>query len=289
MTADPIAPSVSRSSSEGRRRGGRWVWGLLIFGLVCLAAGWWLGREGSQVWGSREKATARPLARPAAAAPAAVASAPLSGPVITADALGEDGSGLAARISRLEADQARTARAAVAGLAAASLSEAAQSPAGFADALAAAERVLPASPDLAALRRLAPAGAPTRAALVASYPEAAARAAAAARAPSEEPGLLSSVSRALARLVSVRRTGEVSGSGPDALLARAEARLEAGDFDGALDQLASLPGPARDAMAGWLNRADRRAAIDRHVAAVRTRALQDLALVAGQPAPAPPA
>src|SRR5918998_652371 len=81
--------------------------------------------------------------------------------------LADEGSGLAARVARLEADQARTARAAAASLAAASLSEAAQSPAGFSDAVLAPERVLPASPDLAALRRLAPSGAPTRAALMA--------------------------------------------------------------------------------------------------------------------------
>ena len=283
MTAQTIAQPPSRP-----RRTGRQLWLLLVFGLVCLALGWWLGREGPQLGSGRGAHPPRAAARAAPAA-AAVAPAALSGPVVATDPVGQPGSDLAARISRLEADQARTARAAAASLAAASLSEAAQSPAGFVEALAAAERLLPASADLAALRRLAPRGAPTRAPLLAAYPEAAARAAAAARVPSDEPGLLSSVSRALARLVSVRRTGDVRGSGPDALLARAEARLEAGDFDGALDQLAALPPPARDAMAGWLNRAERRAAIDRHVAAVRTRALQDLAAVAGQPLEAPPA
>jgi hypothetical protein len=288
MTADPIASTPLRSSSGGRLLG-RFVWLFLIFGLVCLAAGWWLGREGPRFWtGEDARGAPQPL-RPAVAAPHE--PAPLPGPVVAADPIGPldvDGGGLSARVTRLESDQARIGRAAVASLAAASLGEAAESPAGFAKALAAAEAVLPPSPELVALRRLATAGAPTRAALAAAYPEAAAQAAAAARVPSERPGLLTSVSRAFARLVSVRRTGDVSGSGPDALLARAEARLGAGDLDGALDQLAALPQPARDAMARWLNRAERRAAIDRHVVAIRAQALQELAIVARAPtAPGP--
>lgn len=289
MTADPIASSASRSRS-GASRAGWFFWLFLVFGLLCLAAGWWLGRETPRLLGTQERAPARRAAPAPRALPPNAAAQGLTGPVVAVDTLGQEGSGLAARVSRLEAEQARTARAAAASLAAASLSEAAQSPAGFSDAVLAAGRVLPASEDLNALRRLAPTGAPTRAALLASYPEAAARAAAAARAPGDRSGLLASVSGALARLVSVRRTGDVRGSGPDALLARAEARLETGDFDGALDQLAALPPPSRDAMARWLNQAERRAAIDRHIAAVRMRALNDLAAVAGhQPVDGPPA
>ena len=168
MTADPIAPSAPRSRAAGV---GRFLWILLVFGLLCLAAGWWLGRETGPASPEAPPAqrAVRPFTRPEPAT-----SAPAAGPLVAADPVAQDGGELGARVSRLEADQARISRAAVASLAAASLSEAAQSPVGFSEALAAAERVLPASPDLAALRRLAPGGAPTRATLVVAYPEAAA-------------------------------------------------------------------------------------------------------------------
>jgi hypothetical protein len=284
MTAEHAAPPPR--TAPRRRLLGPAVWLLLLFGLACAIAGWWLGARSPRLW----SAPSAPAAAPAAARPTPLRStaalAPAA-PATAAEAFVPDPSGLAARVARLEAAQATTARAAAASLAAASLGEAAESPAGFTQALAAAEGVLPPSPDLVALRRLAPAGAPTRAALAASYPAAAARAAAAARMPSDRPGLLGSLSRAFARLISVRRTGDVAGSGPDALLARAETRLEAGDLDGALDQLSSLPQPARDAMARWLNRAERRAAIDRHVAAVRAQAMRDLAAVSRLESPGP--
>jgi hypothetical protein len=41
------------------------------------------------------------------------------------------------------------------------------------------------------------------------------------------------------------------GDDPDAILSRAEAALAAGDVQGALDQIAALPAPAQEAMAGW--------------------------------------
>lgn len=65
----------------------------------------------------------------------------------------------------------------------------------------------------------------------------------------------------LGSLVSVRRqAGEVEGSGADAVVARAEARLDAGNLDGAISELQSLSGPAADAVRPWLADAEARAA-----------------------------
>ncbi len=62
--------------------------------------------------------------------------------------------------------------------------------------------------------------------------------------------------RTVARLsgvVSVRRVGaEVPGDGVEALLARAEVRLLAGDVGTAVAELDRLPGPAATVAAPWL-------------------------------------
>ena len=48
------------------------------------------------------------------------------------------------------------------------------------------------------------------------------------------------------------------GSDADAVLSRAEAKLNAGDLGAALDELATLPDPVRAPMADWLSRAEAR-------------------------------
>jgi hypothetical protein len=77
--------------------------------------------------------------------------------------------------------------------------------------------------------------------------------------------------------VTLRRVGEQTGDGIDAVLARAERQGEDGDLDRALRTLDRLPPSARDAMATWRARAERRAEIDRNAEALRARALQTLA------------
>jgi hypothetical protein len=76
----------------------------------------------------------------------------------------------------------------------------------------------------------------------------------------------------LSSVVSIRRTGDVSGDEPDAVLARAEVRLNKGDVAAALAELDGLTGAAAEAMAEWRQRAQN------HVAA--KTALRDLQAVA---------
>src|SRR5690606_36575202 len=116
-------------------------------------------------------------------------SRPLAGGFAPPQPAGPDLSALEARVRTLETAQARTTDAAAAALAAALLADAAESSRPFADELAALERVLPASADAPALRRLAQAGAPTRAALAAEFDEAAARTVVAARRPAQGAGI----------------------------------------------------------------------------------------------------
>jgi hypothetical protein len=57
-------------------------------------------------------------------------------------------------------------------------------------------------------------------------------------------------------LVQVRRVdGSAEGDTPEAALARAEAKLEEGDLAAAVDEVATLQGPPREAFATWLDQA----------------------------------
>lgn len=87
--------------------------------------------------------------------------------------------------------------------------------------------------------------------------------------------------RILAKLndvVTIRRIGgDVEGDGADALLARAEARLAAGDLAGAVDIMVGLKGPAAEVAASWLAAARARLAADKAVAALESRVLAERA------------
>jgi hypothetical protein len=184
---------------------------------------------------------------------------------------------LGARVATLEAQQTHTSQAAAAALAASAVVEATQGSEPFAEELSSLRAISPPSPELQALARLAATGAPSRTALAASYPDYAAHAASAARAPGDKAGLGDRIVYELSRVVTLRRVGDVAGDGVDAVLARAERQVEDGDLDRALRTLDKLPAGAKDAMAPWRNRAERRAEIDRNAVALRERALQTLA------------
>jgi hypothetical protein len=255
-------------------------WAMMALMLLCVLAGVAIASFGPRWLSSRPSArsavetstvTEPPAAPPAPApavspAPAAASSAPLA-----------DVARLSARVASLEAQQTHASQAAAAALAASAVVDAAQGTGPFADELASLRAISPPSPELQALARLAAAGAPSHTALAASFPDYAARAASAARAPGDKAGLGDRVVYELSRVISLRRVGDVPGDGVDALLARAEREVEDGDIDRALRTLDRLPPGAREAMAPWRARAERRAEIDRNAMALRARALQILA------------
>ena len=186
---------------------------------------------------------------------------------------------LEARLGALEAGQKGVLDAATASLAAASLAEAAQTSGPFDEELASLERVLPMSPGLRALSRLAQTGAPTRSGLAAEFESLAGRAATAARNPGEDADLLARVRYALSSIVSIRQVGSTRGTTPDAKLALAQRLLDEGDVESAIRALDAIPDPARVVLASWLASAERRVEVDRHVAAIRADALASLAQV----------
>ncbi|MDB5467312.1 MAG: hypothetical protein JWQ46_2074 [Phenylobacterium sp.] len=267
-----------------RRILGPSFWLLLAFGFICVLAGAAIALLAPRLLAGRPTpkpaAEAQPFAEPATGAPTPLAAAfappstePVSAPTIEFERLN-------ARLAALETHETRTSQAAAAALAAAALVEATQASGPFPEELTALKAAAPGTPELATLSRIAEVGAPTRAALAASFPDYAARAASASRAPGEGAGLGDRIVYLLSRIVSVRRVADESGDGVDGRLAKAERLVEDGDLDPALRVLDQLPPGAREAMSPWRIRAERRAEIDRQAAALRARALQELAQAA---------
>ena len=279
--SDPTEPTPP--DYRPARLMGPMFWVMVVFGLICVVAGYALSRFGPHVFPVKPKpAVSSDLANLRPLAPAQTYPADDPPPVDVAPAApnAEAINRLAQRIDALEVEQSRTAEAAASALAAAALMEAAQTSRPFAEELAALDAVSPPSAELRALRRVAERGAPSRSALAASFPDYAARAAGAARAPGESAGLMTRLAAALSRVVTLRQVGDVPGKGVDALLARAERQVEEGDLDHALRTLDGLPPGGRDALAPWRAAAETRADIDRRISSVRIQALEDLARLA---------
>jgi len=197
-------------------------------------------------------------------------------PVIAASPPPSDVAGLRSEVATLEARQAKILDAATEALAVAALSRVADQPRPFGESLSAFAKALP-NAATAALTPLALQGAPTRAELARSLDDLAARVAVEARAPAEGASLPARLAYALSRLVSIRRV-DPAGSGPDAIIARAEIAANAGDIEGALGLLSRLPGSTKAALAGWRDSARRRVAIDQSIAGLQTQAMSDLAV-----------
>ena len=282
---DPAPIAVPRDAAAQRppRLLGPAFWAMIAFSVLCVAAGAGVVAFGPRQLADRAAQPAAPAVSPRAVAspPAAVLPvAAVPSATATAEPAAVDVSGLSERLAVLEQAQAQTAQAAAAALAASALVEAAQGSGPFAQELAGLAAAAPSSIEIASLKPLAEVGAPSRAALAASFPGYAARAASASRAPGNGAGLFAQARYALGRVVTLRRVGDVPGTGVDAALARAERLADDGDVAQALRTLDALPPAARDAVGPWRASAERRVEIDRRVAAIRAQALDALSRVA---------
>lgn len=286
LASDPVESDAPRDPAlYGRRRLlGPGFWALIAFGLICVAAGAALARFGPS-WFSGPKIAPPAAQQPAGSAALSSQAGPVQSsygpPTLAAPSStsSEDVAQLEGRVSVLETGQQRALDAAGAALAAATLADAARTARPFAEELADLERVLPPSPDLRALARLAQQGAPTRAGLADEFESLAGRAAVAARDPGRNADFLARLRHALSSIVSIRQVGAIQGGAPDAVLARAQKRLNEGDIEGALGELESLAAPAQTLLAPWRAAAERRVEIDRHIAALRADALAGLVQV----------
>jgi len=136
-----------------------------------------------------------------------------------------------------QADQPRIALA----IAASALKAAVDRGGSFASEVETFAAVAPESPELADLRALAKEGVPSRADLLAAAPDAAIAMIAAADPVDENAGIFERLLASAGTLVKVRPIGVVEGDGVDAIVARMEAALKAGDLSRALAEYETLP------------------------------------------------
>lgn len=136
----------------------------------------------------------------------------------------------------------------------------------YAGTLAAATNRLPGdgavADALSTLSKHADSGVPTRDRLLGLFRRRAGEAVAVS-AGDQDDGLLTGVLRRLGDVIRVRPVGgDQSGSGAGAILARAEAKLDARDLQGAIADVERLSGPPAESMTPWLAEARARVAVD---------------------------
>jgi hypothetical protein len=177
---------------------------------------------------------------------------------------------LQTRVARLESGSpGEMLKTAAATLARASLSRAAQTSASF-------------KPEWEALQPFTDVSVPTRASLVASFPEMA-RAALAADRQDTNGNFAARLWTRLSGLISVRRVGDVQGDTVEDHLARAQADMDRGDLSGAVKETQAVTGPAAAPLDSWLKSAQARLAVDGAVLDMDTRIIQALAAAPAVP------
>lgn len=169
---------------------------------------------------------------------------------------------LSARLDRVEAAQRDLVKATAAAYAARSLQLAAKNQQPFLSELAVVEPALNDPAVVATLRPYAEKGVPSEVALAVTFPSIAARANIAAKADDGKDGILDKIRHAIGGFISVRRIGNPGGRGAEAILERAEIRLNSGDLKGAVAYLDTLPPSAQKALSPWLEEARARVLVD---------------------------
>ena len=183
---------------------------------------------------------------------------------------------LSARLDRVEAAQRELVKATSAAYAARSLQLAAKNQQPFLSELAVVEPALNDPAVVATLRPYAEKGVPSEVALAVIFPSIAARANIAAKADDGKNGILDKFRHAIGGFISVRRIGNPGGQGAEAILERAEIRLNGGDLKGAVAYLETLSPSAQKALSPWLEQARARVLVDDTTRRISETALNHL-------------
>lgn len=141
----------------------------------------------------------------------------------------------------------------------------------FTKEMAAVTAIAPKDVDLSLLAARAETGLPSVASLEQSFPAAANAALDADRAADPEASVLDQLWSGAQSVVRVRKTGEVAGDTTEAIVARIEQRLAAGDLEGVSREASGLSEKPKAAMAGWLGDVEARLSVDRSLAAIEDR------------------
>lgn len=183
-----------------------------------------------------------------------------------------------ARVAALEAkkDDPDAAARATLGLALSNLSRAATGAGPFKSELDVVEGFLPNEPELASLKDIAARGAPTEASLKERFPQLVQTVLDAERQAKSDSLFQRFIANAR-KLVTVRRTGEISGEDTEAVLARMEERLKLDDLPAAVEEAKGLKGIAAEAAAPWMKDAEARVATTRLLRELTAHVTQRLA------------
>lgn len=182
------------------------------------------------------------------------------------------------RVAALEAKAAEidpSTRAAL-GLALANLARASQGAGGFDAELDAVSSLMPGMNELPALRAVAKTGVPTLASLKQSFP-ALVDAVFAAEAKADQSSIWAKFLGNAMSLITVRRTGDISGDTSEAVLARMEEKLKVDDLAAAVHEAEGLRGAGAEAAKDWLAKAQSRLRLDQLVRDLSARVAQGLA------------
>ncbi len=190
---------------------------------------------------------------------------------------------LSARLDRVEAAQHELVKATAAAYAARSLQLAAKNQQPFLSELAVVEPALNDPAVVATLRPYAEKGVPSEVALAVTFPSIAARANIAAKADDGKNGILDKIRHAIGGFISVRRVGNPGGQGAEAILERAEIRLNNGDLKGAVAYLDTLSPSAQKALSPWLEQARARVLVDDTTRRISETALNHLSQMTNVP------
>ncbi len=137
--------------------------------------------------------------------------------------------------------------------------------------LAAVSAIAPKDIDLTLLAGRAETGLPSLASLQQSFGAAANAALDAERSANPDASLLDQLWSGAQSVVRVRKTGDVAGSTTEAIIARMEQRLAAGDLESVSKEAAGLGEKPKAAMAGWLGDVEARLTVDRSLATIEER------------------
>jgi len=168
------------------------------------------------------------------------------------------------RLSDNERQQKEEGRSAALAIAFANLQRAVDSGGAYQNELNTLSALAPKDVDLSAMQDRAATGIPSKADLANSFGSYANATFDAIAAPKSDD-LLERLAAGARSLVRVRRGGEAEGDGPDAVIARMETSVKAGEFAQAAEEGEKLQGPARHAMQPWIDGVNRRLAVDREV------------------------
>lgn len=190
---------------------------------------------------------------------------------------------MGARIARLEetvgglagtvAEQAEQPNAALA-ISASSLKAAIDRGDPFMTELETFAAISPQAAEIEPLRGMAASGVPSRTAIAAGFPDAAAAMIAAARPVNPDAGILDRLMNSAQSLVQVRPVGMVEGVDVPAILARMEVAVTKGDYAAALAEYDSLPEAAKTAGAAYIADVRARLAADELTSKVLATALK---------------